>query len=132
MIEDISASILIHGERFSPNQAEKITGLELQDKMEVGDIASKGRYKGKAIPYGSGLLVPPKHIDMFDRMMWLVKALDGKIDQLKEIGADEPNIHIGYFYKNQCNLVLSKEELTALAKLEIDFSFSCYDVSDEE
>ena len=130
MIDEISVSILFQGETFSPKLAEEITGFDFEDKNEVGDIGTRGRYKGKAIPYGSAQITPPKHIEMHDRILWLAKALDGKVDQFQAMGSDEPYIYIGYFYKNQCNLSLSKEELAAIAKLNIEFCFSCYDVSD--
>lgn len=132
MIDEISVSILFQGETFSPKMAEEITGFNFEDKNEAGDVATRGRYKGKALPYGSARLIPPKHIQIHDKILWLAKALNGKIDLLQAMGADEPYIYIGYFYKNQCNLSLSKEELVAIAQLNIEFCFSCYDVSDEE
>jgi len=132
MIDDISVSIDFCGDKFSPNKAEKITGLVFTKKIELGDIGIRGRYKGIPMPYGSGTLDAPQEIDMHERILWLTKELTGKIEALQKLGADEPHIYIGYFYKDQCNLTLSKTEIAAIAALNLEFCFSCYDISDGE
>jgi len=132
MIDDISVSINFSGEGFSPNKAEKVTGLIFSNKNEVGDIGVRGRYKGKPIPYGSGTLKVPQEISVNERILWLTSKLSGKVNELIVLGADEPHIYIGYFYKDQCNLTLTKNEISAIEALNLEFCFSCYDVSDSE
>ena len=132
MIDELRLSVLLRGEKFSPREAESITGLELRDKLEFGDIAPRGRYRGKAVPYGTAQLEVPDEIPYDDRFMWLVNTLALHLDKLYKCGAEETRIYAGYFYKDQCNFGFSKEELAELAKLDIDFAISCYDVSDDE
>jgi hypothetical protein len=132
MIDDISVSINFSGDKFSPTKAENVTGLIFSDKIEYGDIGIRGKYKGIAVPYGSGTLKVSKDIDMNDRILWLTEALSGKIEALRTLGSDEPHIYIGYFYKDQCNLTLTKTEIAAISELNLEFCFSCYDISDGE
>jgi hypothetical protein len=132
MIEDISVSINFSGDKFSPNKAEEVTGLVLSNKIEFGDIGLRGKYKGKPVPYGSGTLKASQEINMHDRILWLTNALSDKVDALIKLGSDEPHIYIGYYYKDQCNLTLTKREIAAIAELDLEFCFSCYDVSDGE
>lgn len=132
MIQKISASILFQGEKFSPKKATEITGLNFSEMNEVGEIGKKGRYKNKPIPFGYGLLEAPATIPDDDRILWLANELSGKLEVLYGLGAGESRMYIGYFYINQCNCGLTKEELAAIAKLGIDFWFSCYDISDDK
>jgi hypothetical protein len=132
MIEEISVSVNFCGNKFSPHKAEEVTGLALSNKIEFGDIALSGKYKGKPVPYGSRTLKVPQEINMHERILWLTNALSDKVNTLRKLGADEPHIYIGYFYKEQCNLTLTKREIAAIAKLDLEFCFSCYDISDGE
>jgi hypothetical protein len=132
MIDDISVSINFSGDKFSPTEGENATDLIFSDKIEFGDIGIRGKYKGKPVPYGSGTLKVSKDINMHNRILWLTETLSGKIDVLRKLGSDEPHIYIGYFYKDQCNLTLTKSEIKAIAALNLEFCFSCYDISDGE
>ncbi len=127
MIKDIVVRTIFQGENFSPKTAEKITGIKLQSANEIGDISKKGKYKNRALPYGSGIFEAPEEIVFQDRVLWLTTALDGKLEKFKSCGAENIYFDIGYFYTNQCNLFLSKTEISAIAKLGIDFHFSCYE-----
>ena len=132
MIEEISVSITFQGTKFSPKVAEEETGLHLVNKKEPGDIERIGKYKGTPIPYGACDIEPPDDIDFNDRILWLAELLDGKLELFYKCGAEEPRLYIGYFYKDQCNLSLSKEELSAISKLGLELCFSCYDMSGDD
>ena len=132
MIEKLSVSILLQGKEFSPLEAEKRTGLTLKKKSECGDIGKKGKYKNKPLPYGSALLETPSNIPTDDKFSWLIEALKVNLETLYKCGADESKIYAGYFYKNQCNFMFTKQELKEIAALNIDLWVSCYDYSDED
>ena len=132
MIEKISVTINFSGEFFSPSRAERETGLTLYKKKEVGDIGVSGKYKGIPIPYGSGNLEPPATLKDNEKILWLANTLETTLSKFIACGADEPHLYVGYFYKDQCNLTLSKKELAAIAKLGIDFCFSCYENTESE
>ena len=132
MIEKISVTINFSGEHFSPSRAEKETGLVLSKKNEAGEIGVRGKYKGIPIPYGSGNLEPPLTLENDAKILWLASTLESTISKFTQCGAEKPYLYVGYFYKDQCNLTLTKEELAAIAKLGIDFCFSCYENSEQE
>ncbi len=132
MIDELRLSVLFKGDKFSPKKAEEQTGVSLRNKLEVDDIPERGPYKGKPIPYGKGVLEVPKEIPYGQRIMWLVKVLEPNLERIYSLGAEPTQIYAGYFYKDQCNFEFSPQEIQAIAKLDIEFGISCYDVSDDE
>ena len=132
MIDELRLSVLFRGEKFSPKEAEERTGIPLQDKLEVGEVAQRGPYKGKSVPYGSGLLKVPDEVPYGDRIMWLLKLLKPRLEIMYGLGAEPTQIYAGYFYKDQCNFHFTPQELQAISELNIEFGISCYDVSDDE
>lgn len=132
MIDELRLSVLFKGEEFSPKKAEEQTGISLRDKLESGDIAERGPYKGKPIPYGKGILEVPEEIPYGQRIMWLVKVLEPSLEIIYGLGAEPTQIYAGYFYKDQCNFEFTPQEIHAISKLNIEFGISCYDVSDDE
>jgi len=132
MINELRLSVLLRGEKFSPKEAEKVTGLNLQDKLEVGAIAPRGRFRGKPVPYGSAQLEVPDNIPYGERLLWIIEVLGKHLSSFYSMGAETTRIYAGYFYKDQCNFGFGKDELQALAKLNIDFDISCYDITEDE
>ena len=125
-IEKISAIVQFSGKQFSPKKAEDKIGIRFLQKYEPGYIIETGRRKGKLIPYGCASLEAPDAIEDDDKILWLARTLKGKMKILEECGMEDAHFYIGYFYADQCNCTLTKEELKALADVGIDFWFSCY------
>ena len=131
MISEISATVQFWGKDFSPKKAEDATDIVFNQKIEVGDLGDTGKFKGKPTPYGSASLEAPIGTDDVDKIMKIYNILKGRIERMYEFGLEKAHFHIGYFYKDQCNCSLSKQEIKAISDLGIDFLFSCYDVSDD-
>lgn len=129
MISKIDPSILFKGASFSPALAEKITGLLLENKIEVGEMLKEGKDLGKISEFGQATLLAPQDILEEEKLLWLLTALESKLDTFYELGAEETRIYVGYFYEDQCNITLTKEEIKILAKLDIDLWVSCYEDS---
>ena len=125
-IEKISAIVQFSGKQFSPKKAEDKIGIRFLQKYEPGYIIETGRRKGKQITDGFASLEAPDEIKDDDKILWLAITLKDKIKILEECGMEDAHFYIGYFYANQCNCTLTKEELKALADVGIDFWFSCY------
>jgi len=116
-----------YGNKFSPEKAEKLTGLILDAKNEVGDIGKLGRYKGQPIPYGSASLSPSKKkIKSGLVEMWLLKNIKNNLTLMRSCGADKIWLDYGVFYDEQCNFEFSKEALLLIGSLNIDLLISCY------
>jgi len=60
--------------------------------------------------------------------------LEGKFDNLKEIGIERKDISIWYLYayNAQCNLEFEPENLLLIGKEGIVFCISCFDIHDYE
>ncbi|MBE9040601.1 hypothetical protein IQ235_07365 [Oscillatoriales cyanobacterium LEGE 11467] len=125
-IERISAIVKFSGKEFLPKKAEEQTGLTFWEKNEPNYVIETGRQKGKLIPHGYASLEAPDEIEDDDKILWLARTLKDKMKIIEECGMEDAVFYIGYFYADQCNCTLTKEELKALADVGINFWFSCY------
>src|ERR1041385_4422595 len=83
-MERVNIDIRFEGEKFSPRKLKELTGLPIETLAEYGEIAAKGRFKGKSFPYGLALLRVDKHSDK-DITYILEKYLNKLLDKKKEI-----------------------------------------------
>lgn len=97
MIRDMDIRCHFYGEKFSPKVVERLSGIKLENKIEIGDISKRGRNKGKPSDYGNGKLSPPK--DFKDKedfgLYWLALTLSKHIDIFRKCGAE--NIDFSYW-----------------------------------
>lgn len=77
MIKEMDIRCVLSGECFSPDKIEKLMGLTLKNKIEVGEIISKGRYREEPSAYGSGELYPPDECKNSEDygLIWIVETL---------------------------------------------------------
>lgn len=127
MITKQAISLEMNGETFSPSEARLLTGLSFTRMNDPGGIGTRGRYKGMPVPYGMCALEVPADIPAAKRLTWLLDAALPHMGTLRRLGATEMYVSIGYFWRDQCNLAYSSEELTKLARLGIDLCVSCYE-----
>jgi len=132
MITKIDASVEFWGEKFSPTHAEECTGLTFDQKNEVGEPGHTGRYKGQPKPFGAARLKAPTSLPDSDKILWLANVVMGKIERLAECGLEDAHFSVAYYYQDQCNCSLSKEESRAIADVGVDFWFSCYGVTEDK
>ncbi len=119
-------SVSLMGKQFSPAEVEDKTGLQLSEKLEVGEVVKRGRFKEKPSAIGRGTLSAPDHIPYEDRFDWLLGVLSEHINALYKMGAEPIQVDVGCFYTDQCNFELSPQELKALSELKIGINLSCY------
>lgn len=120
----IRAWIEFWGESFQPGRAEQLTGVVFTEKVEVGGFAETGPYKTKPTPYGTASFEPPAEIEHQNRVLWLAQQWAGKIDLVRQCGAEDIHFMVVYYYDGQCNCALTVEELRAISSLSIDYWFS--------
>jgi len=127
MIE-ITCHCLLQGSKFSPTLTERLHGIKLEGKNEIGDIGKIGKYKNKPIPYGSGVFVISNNLldPSYDHYK-KIDLLEKLIPKLKSYGVEFMDVLITVAYYNQCNFELSSLLLRRLAALKIPISFSCYE-----
>lgn len=125
-----SITVKISGDKFSPAEAERRTGLHLTNKVEPGDIRSRGQHKGQPYPYGYANLVTADEIPHDNKLSNLLDVLLTHIDTLREVGAADIIVYGGYFYEDQCNLTFWPDAMEKLGRLGIPFWVSCYEFSD--
>ncbi len=117
-MENINIDIRFEGDKFSPVKLKGLTGLPIETLAEYGEIARKGRYRGKSSPYGLALLKveeqPNKNI-YFILNKYLKKLLDKK-REISNSGVEEividvetpPHRESGLSFDNDILLKVSK------------------------
>ncbi|MDX8363357.1 hypothetical protein [Cytobacillus sp. IB215316] len=129
MIVDMDVRCHLYGNMFSAKKVEELTGLTLDNKVEVGDIATRGKYKGMPTPYGNGELSPPseyKEKNDFG-LEWISLIMNDYISVFRSCGAENINLVIGVFYEGQCNFSLPSKALKLIGEMEIELQLSCYE-----
>ena len=63
---------------------------------------------------------------------YFLSILEGKYDQLEEIGIKRNDISVWfvYYYDSQCNMEFSPKDMYNLGKAGITLCISCYDIHD--
>ena len=121
----IVANLVAAGDRFSPEAFEKEFGIAFTRKNEPGSIASTGRYRGRAMPYGSGTLVDDwTGCDERSLLGSLVLRAD-VVAACRRLGADSLTIHLDVEYDEQCNFDFSEEVIGAIHSLGVPLTVSC-------
>jgi hypothetical protein len=126
---DLFPYLVIRGEHFSPRQAEELTCLTLSNKLELGEIATRGRYKGKPRPFGAAHIKVSKDVASTDRLSRLLELVAPHLESLQQLGATSRHVHIDVCYWDQCNLEFEPEEIARIAVLALPLTISCYNYS---
>lgn len=117
------------GEKFSPGKLEKKIKYIFNDKIEAGDIGSKGRYKDKPIPFGSVEVYPPEDLlyeHEIAQLEWIIEFLEKNKSQISKNNIDDIRIMVSIFYETQCNMSFDSELLKRIGDLKMDLNISCF------
>ncbi|MBM6617091.1 hypothetical protein [Bacillus suaedaesalsae] len=128
MIKEMDIRCHLFGENFSPKKLKEFAGIVLENRIEVGDELTKGRFKGKPSPEGYGVLCPPieyRNSDDFG-LHWVAQKISKHQDDLQKCGVVEIKLVIGVFYEGQCNFVLEPKAIGLIGELGIPLEISCY------
>jgi len=115
----------IYGEQFYPKVIEDFFNIKFGSSITPGEVGKKGRYKGKAIPYGSASF--SSNPDVSNQILWILNFIKDKIKIIRLNGGDSIKLKVVYSYKGQCNCELGVEEISLLADFKIPFLFSVYE-----
>ena len=123
-----SISFEVYGENFTPSRF----AIPFSKSHDVGAIAGFGKYKDQPFPYGSASYLVPDLIPKSSAFEHLVSVFESKLDELVALGATEWHVSIGRYYSSQCNEEYSLEELGFLLRLRCGFTYSAYEITNEE
>ncbi|WP_320044676.1 hypothetical protein [uncultured Desulfobacter sp.] len=125
---EIEGYCRLWGDQFSPMVVEEETGIHFDYKNEPGEIGKTGRYKGVAIPCGSGEIAFSEtgaSADLLSPDAPILEIIEKHQSSFSAAGATEIVLIINVFYKGQCNIEQSHKLLKRLAMLKVDLSISC-------
>ena len=132
MIKIIAAYLKFDGENYSPQSIENKVGKIFSKKNKVGELGTRGKYRDKPLPYGSGTIYfSHEELDNITDEDLLSTSSDTFIQvkeniQLLKMNSDFSKFHLQIAYDNQCNMDFSPSLLKAISNLEIDLTISCY------
>ncbi len=127
----------INGARFSPEIAERRTGLALDCKLEKNtirrDLSLHHPQYGKVAGFGAAILQAPNG-DTVDQRRWIILAVRRWVTTFRKLGATHVALwHMRFCHKDsQENFELTVREITVLAKTRVPFCLSVYHPSRKE
>jgi hypothetical protein len=129
MIKEMDIRCHLSGDEFSPKKVEELIGITLENKIEVGETATRGRYRGTPIPYGNGELIPPSNSkDTKDfGLEWIALTMYEHLDVFRNCGAENIDLVIGVFFEGQCNFTLPPKAMKLIGDTGIELQISCYE-----
>ena len=88
--------------------------------------------KSNCSPFWELQLIENEEDECIPFIDYFLSILEGKYDQLEEIGVtrDKISIWMIYYYDSQCNMEFSPKDMYKLGKEGIVFCISCYDIHD--
>lgn len=89
MPEPIEPYCDLYGKSLDVLKLEKQLDSTLERKTILGQLAKRGRYKGKPNPYGACQVVVPKDVILDKRIEWLADCIAVNIDIFRKCGADD-------------------------------------------
>lgn len=123
-----SVSLRAWGGTFSPQEAERRSGVLFSEKQERGDIGGRGRFRGQPLPYGNAALRgPTEEMDLSLPDAEYFRAATALARVCEVSGAEIVVLHMTVAYKDQCNLEMSPAFVAALAGVGVPFTMSCYE-----
>jgi len=107
-------SLSLSGENFYPKKLEPLIELNIEDCFEPGDkkIKIQGTFK-----YGYIRLGDKNLLTLLDKSLSIYENYKKDIDEVI--------VDVIYFYKGQCNLEFSTEEIRAISSFDACLTISC-------
>src|SRR5258708_879161 len=115
LMNQIEPEAHLWGEFFSPKQLHSIENVEFRGENELGEIMTRGRYKGRTSPYGSCELIVPGYVELRDRIMWMAEFIFMHKPKFEEAGATDIMFWI-YWSGIQGNMAFTSREIKMIAK----------------
>ena len=115
----IYIDIVFEGKEFYPSKLKELTGFDIEELAEYGQIAKRGRYKGKPSPYGLAILKIQDTVfdDINIVLDEIIQELLNKRPQLSQSGVDEITLDFDNFSESEIEIKINKEILKKISEL---------------
>lgn len=127
----IEPEVHLWGTEFSPKELSKIENIEFRSATELGEIMTRGRYKGKQSPYGSCQLLVPKYVDLKDSIFWMAEFIFVNKPKFEEAGATDISMWV-YWQGIQGNMAFTPKEIKMISKLNVNLCIDYTQIDTEE
>jgi hypothetical protein len=120
MITGEFVSFMAQGDLFRPSKVN----APFSSASDPGDIETKGRFKGKPLPFGAARFDAPKEEEA--KIAYLHRVILPFLPALRAAGADSFRLYISYEYDTQCAIGFTREEVQMICDLQCDFPIDCW------
>jgi len=124
------------GDNFSPKKFEKLTGLELADKMEVGEPLRLGKFRNEPATYGMGNLLAPKPYEGEEMEQypedWLAEKLEQHAEAIQKSGVEEISVTVVFDeVDGMLNWEMSAKTMAIFGKVGAHLALTVYTKTSE-
>lgn len=127
----IEPEIHLQGDMMSPRLLHSIENIEFRAQTELGEIMTRGRYKGRSSPYGACQLLTPSYIETPDRIMWMAEFLFMHKQKFVDAGADDIMLWI-YWSGMQGGMSFTSKELKMISKSNVPLCIDYIKLSEKD
>jgi hypothetical protein len=120
MITGEYIAFMAQGDSFRPSKVS----APFSSASDPGEIETKGRFKGKPLPYGAASFAAPKEEEA--KIAYLHRLVLPFLPALRAAGADWFRLYISYEYDTQCAIGFTHEEVQMICDLQCDFPIDCW------
>ncbi|MDI1355609.1 MAG: hypothetical protein PSX36_11860 [bacterium] len=118
--------IVFEGSKFSPTKLKELTNLDIESLAEYGEMGKKGRYKGKPMPYGLGLLkisqISSENVNR--SLKRIIDRLLLKKSALSKSGVDEITLDLENFSQEDIEMTIDREIIKKVSSLNASIDIS--------
>ena len=127
----IEPELHIFGFDFQSELLHSIDNIEFRSETQLGEILTRGRYKGKQAPYGSCELIVPSYVDIKDSIFWMAEFIFMHKEKIELAGASDMTFWI-YWHGIQGNMSFTPKEIRMISKTNVPLCIDYIQLTEEK
>ena len=125
MIQELDFHCTLQGANLDPAPLAGTDRFEILEYSRVGEIAEKGRLKGRPLDFGY-IRFKSREGDLEE----FVNALYSSRKLIVDNGSEVSALHILLKYEGQCNWEIAPSLLKMIGELGLTLTITCYEAND--
>lgn len=116
--------IRLEGDKFHPSKLKNLIDVPVKILAEYGEIATKGRYKGKSLPYGMALLTFTQNKeDIQLALEYYCSKLLSWNQHMRDSGVEDIIVDVGYYDEAPIEFSISRALMNTFQELNVTLEF---------
>lgn len=125
---NMNVRLIAVGTRFQPRELERMTGLRLPEAVSPGDVATRGRYKGKSSPEGyANVRLSDIGVSSLENYSpEAASRLLAVIQAARDSGADDIKLLLVVSFKEAADFDVVHEWMSILVEHKLDLKITSF------